>query len=129
VSRALLVAAAIPIAILLNGVRVFLTGFLVYFVDPKLGEGFMHLTEGWMIFVVAFALLGGVSWLLGWVEERGWTRWRSSDDGLGRRGQRGARAAALGLRPHLPRDVARSADPWITSRATTPPPSWPSAAS
>jgi exosortase len=79
-SRMALVAAAIPIAILLNGVRVFLTGFLVYFVDPKLGEGFMHLTEGWMIFVVAFVLLGGVSWLLGWVEERGWTRWRSSDD-------------------------------------------------
>jgi exosortase len=72
VSRAVLLAAAIPIAILLNGVRVFLTGFLVYFVDPAMGEGFMHLTEGWMIFVVAFGLLGGVSWLLGNAESRLW---------------------------------------------------------
>src|SRR5205085_9048384 len=31
VSRALLLAAAIPVAIMLNGVRVFLTGFLVFF--------------------------------------------------------------------------------------------------
>jgi exosortase/archaeosortase family protein len=69
-SRLLLVASAIPIAILLNGIRVFLTGFLVYFVDPKLGEGFMHLTEGWLIFMVAFVLLGGVAWVFGRVERR-----------------------------------------------------------
>ncbi len=68
-SRVLLLAAAIPIAILLNGVRVFLTGFLVFFVDPKLGEGFMHITEGWMIFVVAFVLLGGVAWGFGRFEQ------------------------------------------------------------
>lgn len=63
-SRMLLLALTIPVAILLNGVRVFLTGFLVYFVDPSLGEGFMHLTEGWIIFVVAFAILGGTAWAL-----------------------------------------------------------------
>ena len=63
-SRVLLLAIAIPVAIMLNGVRVFLTGFLVYFVDPKLGEGFMHITEGWLIFLVAFMILGGVAWLL-----------------------------------------------------------------
>jgi exosortase len=62
--RLLLIAAAIPVAILLNGIRVFLTGFLVFFVDPKLGEGFMHLTEGWIIFVFAFAILGGLAWVL-----------------------------------------------------------------
>lgn len=70
VARVLLLASAIPVAILLNGVRVFLTGFLVFFVDPKLGEGFMHLTEGWLIFLVAFALLGGVSWLMLSAERR-----------------------------------------------------------
>lgn len=63
-SRILLVAAALPVAILLNGIRVFLTGFLVFFVDPKLGEGFMHLTEGWIIFVVAFGILGAIAWLI-----------------------------------------------------------------
>ena len=57
-TRVALLAVAVPIAILLNGVRVFLTGFLVYFVDPKLGEGFMHLTEGWLLFVVSFGIVG-----------------------------------------------------------------------
>src|SRR6186997_2535586 len=51
--RTALILAAIPIAVAINGVRVFLTGFLVYFVDPKLGEGFMHITEGWLLFVVS----------------------------------------------------------------------------
>ena len=54
----------------LNGVRVFLTGFLVYFVSPKLGEGFMHLTEGWLLFLVSFAILGGVAWILSALEGR-----------------------------------------------------------
>jgi exosortase len=73
-SRVLLLAMAIPVAIILNGFRVFLTGFLVYFVDPKLGEGFMHLTEGWLIFVIAFLMLGGVAWTLTaaerWIQTR-----------------------------------------------------------
>lgn len=64
ITRILLIAAAIPVAMFLNGIRVFLTGFLVYYVDPKLGEGFMHLTEGWIIFVVAFAILAGIAALL-----------------------------------------------------------------
>ena len=64
VSRLFLVLMALPVAMLLNGIRVFLTGFLVYFVDPKLGEGFMHLTEGWIIFVVAFGFLGCIAWAL-----------------------------------------------------------------
>jgi exosortase len=62
VSRALLFVSAIPVAIMLNGFRVFLTGFLVFFVDPKLGEGFMHVTEGWLLFIVAFGILALVAW-------------------------------------------------------------------
>jgi exosortase len=70
--RVLLVALAIPIAIVINGVRVFLTGFLVYFVDPALGKGFMHVTEGWLLFVVSFVCIGVLAWL-GTVAERWWT--------------------------------------------------------
>jgi exosortase len=72
-SRLLLIALTIPVAVAVNAVRVFFTGFLVYFVDPKLGEGFMHLTEGWALFVVAFAILGGVAWVASAVERR-WLR-------------------------------------------------------
>ena len=63
-TRGALVAAAIGIAVVINGVRVFLTGFLVYFVDPKLGEGFLHLTEGWLLFLVSLVLIAGVTKLL-----------------------------------------------------------------
>lgn len=69
-ARGLLLAITIPVAMFVNGWRVFLTGFLVVFVDPSLGEGFMHMTEGWMMFVLAFGALGGVVWLLIRVEER-----------------------------------------------------------
>ncbi len=69
-SRLFLIAVVIPIAIVLNGVRVFLTGFLVYFVDPALGEGFMHVTEGMLVFIVAFAILGALAYGVGALEQR-----------------------------------------------------------
>ncbi len=69
-SRVLLVLLAIPVAMALNAVRVFLTGFLSFYVDPRLAEGFMHLTEGWLIFVVAFGLLGAFAVILAGAERR-----------------------------------------------------------
>jgi exosortase len=72
--RILLVLAAIPVAMVVNAFRVFLTGFLVYFVSPDLGEGFMHLSEGWLLFVIAFLLLGAFTWVVAgverWMKER-----------------------------------------------------------
>ncbi len=68
--RILLVLLAIPIAIIVNGVRVFFTGFLVFFVDPRLGEGFMHITEGWLLFLVSLSSLGLVAWATLSVENR-----------------------------------------------------------
>jgi exosortase/archaeosortase family protein len=73
ITRILLVALAIPIAVVINGVRVFLTGFLVYFVDPALGKGFMHITEGWLLFLVSLASMGVVAWL-GSIAEGRFTR-------------------------------------------------------
>ncbi len=57
VTRVVLVAIALPVAVLINGIRVFITGFLVLFVDPDMADGFTHLTEGWLMFLVAFAIL------------------------------------------------------------------------
>ena len=42
--RVALVVLTIPVAMVINGFRVFLTGFLVFYVDPSVGEGFMHYT-------------------------------------------------------------------------------------
>ena len=67
--RVLLVLAAIPIAVAINGLRVFLTGFLVLFVSPEMGQGFMHTSEGMLMFGVAFVITMGVAWLFGRLEQ------------------------------------------------------------
>jgi exosortase len=79
VTRTILVLIAIPIAVLINGVRVFLTGFFVYFVSPKFGTGFMHMTEGWLLFLVSLASLGVIAWGMGYVERFGYA-WRARKD-------------------------------------------------
>ncbi len=63
-ARILLVGAAIPVAMVLNAVRLFITGFFVYFVNPDLAKGIMHYSEGWVIFVFAFLILASLAWLL-----------------------------------------------------------------
>lgn len=67
-NRLLLVALTIPIAILINGFRVFLTGFLVLFVSPEMGKGFMHTSEGMLMFGGAFVVTALVTWALGGAE-------------------------------------------------------------
>lgn len=77
VARILLVLLAIPVAIFINGIRVFLTGFLVYFVSPSLGEGFMHMTEGWLLFLVSLSILAASAWI-GSLAERRIVNWRAA---------------------------------------------------
>lgn len=67
-TRAVILAITIPVAVLVNGIRVFLTGFLVFFVDPAFGQGFMHFTEGWALFMCSFLLVGSATWLLSGIE-------------------------------------------------------------
>jgi exosortase len=62
-TRAVLLAAAIPIAVLVNGARVFVTGFVVYFVSADAGKGILHATEGWLMFIAAFVVLAAFAWL------------------------------------------------------------------
>jgi exosortase len=69
-SRVALVAVAIPVAVVINGVRIFMTGFLVLFVGPEFADGFMHTTEGWAMFVISLSILGSIAWMMGKVEDR-----------------------------------------------------------
>lgn len=57
-----MVALGVGLAIFVNGIRIFMTGFLVFFVDPKLGEGFMHITEGYLLFLVSLSILALLTW-------------------------------------------------------------------
>ena len=69
-ARVAIILLAIPVGVVVNGVRVFLTGFLVAFVDPSLADGFTHITEGWLLFLVAFAILTVMTWFVIRVERR-----------------------------------------------------------
>lgn len=77
-SRAVVLVGAIVIAVLVNGVRVFLTGFLVVFVDPSLGAGFMHTTEGMLLFLISTALLFSLGAVLAMLERR-WDAGQSAE--------------------------------------------------
>lgn len=63
-ARILLVASTVPITIAINSLRIAITGVVVEYATPELGEGFLHLFEGWVIFLLALVLLALVMWLL-----------------------------------------------------------------
>jgi exosortase len=67
VKRVIMVIAAIPIAILTNGIRVMGTGILAQYWGAKAAEGFFHEFAGLAVFAVALMLLAG----LGAVMDRG----------------------------------------------------------
>jgi exosortase D (VPLPA-CTERM-specific) len=62
--KILLVASAVPIAIVLNGLRIGMIGLLVEWFGQGAAEGFMHAFEGWAMFVLSFSLLLCEMWLL-----------------------------------------------------------------
>ena len=63
--KALVVLAAVPIAIAVNGLRIWLTGWLSVRVSPEAAEGTYHFFEGFALFAVAGLLLWGFAGLLG----------------------------------------------------------------
>ncbi|OLE50711.1 MAG: hypothetical protein AUG51_26535 [Acidobacteria bacterium 13_1_20CM_3_53_8] len=60
----LIVAAAVPIAILTNALRVSGTGLLAHYYGTQVADGFFHSFSGWVIYIVAFILLFAVGWAL-----------------------------------------------------------------
>lgn len=63
-ARALVLFAVAPITVLTNALRIALTGLLVEHGSIALAEGFLHLFEGWAIFLLALLLLWGLMALL-----------------------------------------------------------------
>lgn len=60
----ILVLSAVPIAILTNAARVSGTGILAHYYGTEVADSFFHGFSGWVVYIVAFVLLLGVSWLL-----------------------------------------------------------------
>jgi exosortase len=55
--RAAIALATVPIAIVANGARVAGTGIAAHYYGAQAAQGFFHTFSGWMVFVVALALL------------------------------------------------------------------------
>jgi exosortase len=60
----IIVASAIPIAILTNAFRVSGTGVLAHYYGTAVADGFFHSFSGWAIYIVAFILLFGIGIIL-----------------------------------------------------------------
>ncbi len=59
-----IIGSALPIAIVVNAFRVALTGFLTHYYGKEAAEGAIHMTEGFITFSLALALLLLEAWLL-----------------------------------------------------------------
>lgn len=60
----LLFMLAIPITIIMNSLRIAITGLLIKVYGQGAAEGFLHDFEGWLVFAVAFLLLIAGVWLI-----------------------------------------------------------------
>src|SRR5688500_3100891 len=60
----ILILSAVPIAILTNAARVSGTGVLAHYYGTKVADGFFHSFSGWVIYLVAAALLFATGWTL-----------------------------------------------------------------
>ena len=62
--RLFCVFATIPLGVLLNALRIGVTGILTEMFGPEVSEGFFHDFSGWILFVVAFIMLFLISRLI-----------------------------------------------------------------
>jgi exosortase len=56
-ARTAIALSTIPIAIVANGLRVAGTGLAAHYYGAEAAQGFFHTFSGWLVFVVAFAML------------------------------------------------------------------------
>lgn len=60
----IIIAASVPIAILTNALRVSGTGVLAHYYGTRVADGFFHSFSGWVIYILALALLFAFAWVL-----------------------------------------------------------------
>jgi exosortase D (VPLPA-CTERM-specific) len=55
--KAVLLLAAVPVAVLMNSIRIGIIGILVNYFGIEMAEGFLHLFQGWVIFGISILAL------------------------------------------------------------------------
>ena len=68
--RVVLALATLPVAIAANAFRVAGTGLAAHFYGPDAAQGFFHSFSGWLVFLLAFAMLFVLHWILRLVGRR-----------------------------------------------------------
>jgi exosortase len=67
--RWLLLLATVPVAVLVNAFRIVVTGVVGEY-DQALAEGAYHTASGWILFMLAIAMLVGIRHMAGWFSQR-----------------------------------------------------------
>ena len=62
--KVFLLLAAVPIAIVMNSVRIAVAGIIVQYYGVEWLEGFTHFFEGWVIFLACILILFALAWLM-----------------------------------------------------------------
>ena len=65
--RTIIALSTVPVAIVINGLRVAGTGIAAHYYGAEAAEGFFHTFAGWLVFVVAFVLLFIIARALVWM--------------------------------------------------------------
>lgn len=62
--KAVLLLSAVPIAIVMNSVRIAVAGIIVQYYGNDWLEGFTHFFEGWVVFLLCIILLFALAWVM-----------------------------------------------------------------
>lgn len=62
--KVIIVISTVPITVFMNSVRIGIIGVLVEYWGIEMAEGFLHDFEGWIIFMICFAILLFEMWFL-----------------------------------------------------------------
>lgn len=63
-AKGLILLSVVPITVLTNSARIAMTGVFIEHGSIELAEGFTHLFEGWVIFLIALTNLLALMWLI-----------------------------------------------------------------
>ncbi len=107
--QCLLVAAAVPISLVLNALRIAVTALASKFFGPQAAEGFSHDFAGWAVFLLSFGLLYGLSLLLAHLP--GEPRTAEGADSAVAAGPVESTGPANSMETVEPADSAKSTDP------------------
>ncbi len=68
--KTLIFLTSIPITLFMNSFRIGIIGILVEYWGIAAAEGFIHDFEGWIVFMICFAILFIEMWLLSWTDRK-----------------------------------------------------------